>query len=479
MATENPKVFVSYSWSSPDHEAWVIRMCKELADNGIHVELDRWALKEGHDTLAFMERMVNDPTINKVVIVSDRAYAEKANSRSKGVGTETQIITPEIYGNAQQTKFVVVVPEMDEHGRPFLPTYYKSRLYIDLSSAERYAAGMEQLVRWVWDKPIFERPEVGPPPSFVTQSSHETLGTSAAYRRSMAAIVDSRPNSGVLASDYLRLVSTNLERFRITDGPGEFDERFVSNIQAFTPYRDEVLGVIRELARHFPTPSTWTIVHSFFESLIHYFYPPKTETHYRREDFDNFKFITQELFLHTIALLLRERCFSAVDILCSKSYYAPNNRSADGALVPFTVFRHYLPTFENRNQRLDLRRLSLVADTLKERCPATSPFDELMQADFVLYLRDSLTCMTEQRRAWFPDTLVFAETRYGAFEMFARSASKEYLGTFDVALGQNFKSRVEKLIAAWKAGTIQVPHWQHYSFSPIHLMGYDSLGTLR
>lgn len=55
-----------------------------------------------------MESMVNDKTISKVII-SDRGYVEKANNRKGDVGTETQIISPEIYSSSEQTKFVVVV----------------------------------------------------------------------------------------------------------------------------------------------------------------------------------------------------------------------------------------------------------------------------------------------------------------------------------------------------------------------------------
>src|SRR6202162_1359561 len=105
----SPKLFVSYSWTSPDHEAWVLRLATELRESGIDVILDKWDLKEGHDAHAFMERMVTDETIKKVALICDAAYVSKANSRSGGVGTETQIITPDIYAKQDQSKFVAVI----------------------------------------------------------------------------------------------------------------------------------------------------------------------------------------------------------------------------------------------------------------------------------------------------------------------------------------------------------------------------------
>ena len=85
--------------------------------------MDKWDLKEGHDAIKFMEKMVTDPEIKKVIVVLDRTYAEKADGRKGGVGTETQIISPEIYAKADQDKFVGVASETGEDGKPFIPTF--------------------------------------------------------------------------------------------------------------------------------------------------------------------------------------------------------------------------------------------------------------------------------------------------------------------------------------------------------------------
>ncbi len=65
------------------------------------------------------------------------------------LGQETQIISKEVYDNQKQDKFVLVVTEKDENGKPYLPTYYKSRIYIDLSEPDSYAENFEKLQRWV------------------------------------------------------------------------------------------------------------------------------------------------------------------------------------------------------------------------------------------------------------------------------------------------------------------------------------------
>lgn len=120
----NPKVFISYSWKSEDYKARVRRLADKLRGNGVDVTLDQWDLRVGHDMNAFMEMSIRDA--EKVLILCESKYTEKANDRKGGVGTETLIITSDVYGKYKQEKFIPVVME-----NPIsLPTYLKSRLAV-------------------------------------------------------------------------------------------------------------------------------------------------------------------------------------------------------------------------------------------------------------------------------------------------------------------------------------------------------------
>ena len=108
---ETPKIFVSYSWTTPKHEDWVINLAERLVSDGVDVIIDKWNLKEGQDKYNFMETMVKSVDILKVLIILDRKYTEKAEQRTGGVGTETQIISPKIYDDVSQEKFIPIVAE--------------------------------------------------------------------------------------------------------------------------------------------------------------------------------------------------------------------------------------------------------------------------------------------------------------------------------------------------------------------------------
>lgn len=474
---ENSKVFISYSWSSPQHEQWVINLATELRQAGVDVILDKWDLKEGHDAIAFMEKMVTDPQIKKVIIVSDRIYVEKADRRKGGVGTETQIISKEIYDKVEQDKFVVVIAEKNESGNPYLPTYYKSRIYIDLSEPDSYTENFERLLRWIYNKPLYAKPELGKIPLFLSEDEQISLGTTVSFRRAINAIKDGKPYAAGALNEYFETFVQNLGNFRIKDYEGEFDDAVIKNIESFLPYRNEAIQIFSAIARYDPREEFIESLHRFFESLIPYMFRPEGVTTWREWDFDNFNFIIHELFLYAIAILVKLERFQQTSMLLSQRYYVPSNSDyGRDVMVPFSVFRRYMKSLENRNKRLKLRRLSLRADLLKQRRQTTViDFTYLMQADFVLFIRAEL--YGEGFDRWWPETLLYLGHFPGPFEIFARAESKRYFEKmkclFDIKNSDDFKQLLEE----YEQGKRKLPRWEFNSFNPALLLNIEKLAT--
>lgn len=158
---DNPKVFISYAWGTEDYQAKVLSFATDLMNDGIDVVLDRWSLKEGNDTYAFMEQSVTDSTITNVLILLDSNYEKKANGRNGGVGTETQIISPEIYNKVKQEKFLPVIFERNLNGDIPKPQYLKTMLHFDLSQDEKYDLEYQRLVKRLYGIEIIDKPELG------------------------------------------------------------------------------------------------------------------------------------------------------------------------------------------------------------------------------------------------------------------------------------------------------------------------------
>lgn len=483
MTDNNPKIFISYSWTNQDHEKWVIKLSTELVENGVDVILDKWHLKEGQDAHAFMERMVTDPAIKKVAIICDRVYKQKADRRSGGVGTETQIITPEIYSKSEQSKFVAVISEKDEDDIPHLPTYYKSRIYIDLSNDDLYASNFEQLLRWIYDKPLYIKPPLGKPPPFLFEDNPISLETTTLHRKALDLIRSNKEHAGGALAEYLSTFSQNLEKFRIScekKDEDTFDEKVIANIDSFLPYRNELITLIVTIARYRNTPDSIEQIHRFFESLIPYMSMPENITQSYAWDYDNFKFIIHELFLYSIASFLKYERFDLASYLLSTNYYVERNPAYGlNAMVPFTVFNEDIACLKHRNKRLNLNKVSIQADLLLERSKfsGTGITDrQLMQTDFVLCIRDALNAIrTGPYQNWRSSILIYAQRLIGPFEIFARSQSKKNFDRVKCLFDINQKDDFVPMIDAFREGKLIKPQWQVSKFEPALLMGFEEM----
>ncbi len=473
-----PKVFISYSWSASEHEQWVVDLATGLRESGVDVILDKWDLKEGHDAVAFMEQMVTNKDITKVAIICDETYAAKADGRAGGVGTETQIISKEVYENQAQEKFVAIVSEKDGNGKSYLPTYYKSRIYIDLSEADKYSENFEKLLRWIFDKPLYVKPELGNKPSFLEEGEHISLGTTATFKRCVEALKNNKPYAAGAYDEYCNTFTLNLERFRLSKPDGEFDDAVIRSIEEFLPFRNEAIQLFTTIAQYSPTTEFVQRTHRFFESLIPYMHRPSNINQCNEWDFDNFKFLVHELFLYALAVFIKHDRLAQAKYLLEQHYYLPGNSDhGRNIMVSYVVLREYLRSLEHRNKRLGLRRLSLRADLLKERCNGTGiEFRYLMQADFIAFMRAEVEAENDYKK-WWPETLLWLGHFNGAFEVFARSVSMAYFNNAKGLIAIESAKDLEPLLMSYQDGTRQLPRWEFEGFSPSVLLGYEQLAT--
>ncbi len=476
-----PKLFISYSQSDPAHVKWVIDLATKLKNSDIAVMLDKWDLKAGDDAIAYMEEMVDTPDIQKVLIISNKSYVDKATKRSGRVGTETQIIPRKIYSQQKPNKFVVAVAEKDKTGKPYLPTYYKARIYIDLAEEEKYDEGVDEIIEWVLDKSPHKKPEIESFPLFIDDEDAILLGTTDSYKTAIHAIkTDSNSAAGAI-DEYLSIFSKNLERFRIKNDVfnNDFDDLIVKNIEQFIPHRNELIGLFDHIANYAPTEENMKKIHRFFERIIPYMHESEQINNYPW-GIDNFKFIVHELFLYAIAVFIKKEKFSSANYLLENQYYL-NLSGSDAVMFGFVKTNDYIESLYSRNSRLKLNRLPIRAVLLKERCVNLNiGFVDLMQADFILFLRRMIEVIRENKsphisnREWWPETLVYVNYTFKPFEIFARSISKKYYDQVKVLLGINEASDHRNL---WKAYN-KLPREAGCPLPRENLLHYEKLATL-
>jgi hypothetical protein len=154
-----PKVFISYSHDSAEHKQWVLEFATTLRDRGVDAILDQWDLQPGDDLPEFMEQNLEDADF--AVMVCTKRYVEKANTGKGGVGYEKMIMTSSSLNNISDNK---VIPIIRENGDPSVPTFLKTKLYIDFSKDEEIEFALDELLRVLLNAPLFKKPEIGKNP---------------------------------------------------------------------------------------------------------------------------------------------------------------------------------------------------------------------------------------------------------------------------------------------------------------------------
>ena len=154
-----PKVFISYSHDSASHKQWVLEFATTLRNRGVDAILDQWDLKPGDDLPHFMEQSLE--TADLAVMVCTKKYVAKANAGEGGVGYEKMIMTSSSLSKISDSK---VIPIIRENGEPKVPTFLKTKLYIDFTKDEDIEYSLDELLRRLLNAPLYKKPEIGQSP---------------------------------------------------------------------------------------------------------------------------------------------------------------------------------------------------------------------------------------------------------------------------------------------------------------------------
>jgi hypothetical protein len=474
------KVFISYSWSSPTHEDWVLSLAHRLISDGIDVALDKWDLKEGQDKYSFMESMVQSPEITKVLIILDKKYAAKADLRSGGVGTETQIISPNVYEEAAQEKFIPIVIELDEDGKPYLPTYLKSRIYIDLAMAEHFETGYEKLIRNILNRPSISKPQLGTPPSYLFEESAVSYKTTTLLRGFDNQIDRQPARINVLSADFFSEFFENLKSFKIdyTKSDGSMGKRIYENILQYTPLRDDYIAFLEKLAKsHLEFDSDVLI--RFFESLITLHSPEEVGASYQDYHFSNFKFITYELFLYAVAVFLKhERYLYLTDLLYTR-YFAktrPGYASESDGYSQFNFTINEIKDYYNQTKGVNM--INATADLLITRLPSQIKLPDFVDSDLLCYYIGSINGVR-----WFPQTYLYKGRYNIAFPFFNRLVSLKHFEKVKELLNVSTISELKVKLADVTVQQVANPYRYTNTWEGVtafnDLIDLDKIGTSR
>lgn len=445
---ENPKVFISYSWHPKENQMRVLELANRLSSDGVHVVLDVWDLKDGQDKNKYMEQMVNDPTVSKVLLICNSDYVAKANERKGGVGIESTIVSEEIYSHADQTKFIPIVFERLE-GKDCVPTFAKSRIYIDLSVEENFETNYDQLLRDIYDKPRFQRPPIGRMPSYLQQDEPVYLPTANKVKAISNAIYSNSKFTSLLIQDYIDLFIDSLKLYKIEANElsdDNFIDKIVGSIDSMLPLRDDFIDFTKLLVR--TQDNAADVLFSTFERMAQ-FYEDEEITlaggaNLGSMAFDNYRYFNYDLFVSVSALLIKEERFSILNDIVRRHYcIMTDNRAVRMREISYMRFRSYNYTLNRyKNNRDGSRRLSVVADEVKRNSKSIN-FKDKVNADILLYYLSLMYPGNDYyENYWYPELSVY--NNY--VEVLPKLASKRFFekakALFEVKTVEEFKTKI-------------------------------------
>ncbi|MDX6304233.1 MAG: hypothetical protein QOI77_1202, partial [Blastocatellia bacterium] len=369
-----------------------------------------------------------------------------------------------------QKKFIPIVTEFHEDGEPYLPTFMKSRIFIDFSSEEKLAENYEALLRNIFDKPLYQEPALGKPPSFLQENDRISTRTGSKLKMLKDAVFKGKPTVTGLVADYLRSFEIALADFRFTTDEYEvpFGEKVLSSIHRFLPYRDEFIDFILFLSLYVDDRQIYEKVFSFFEGLLEFRNPPKGTSGFDSLA-DNFRFILREMFLYLIAALIKNQRFEIVNLFLSREYFDGGTSAEYQGYVTFTEFCYYPHSIDGDSAGAKSTSL------LRERASnGDITFQELMEADFLLYLRSLVN--SSSFFYWFPSTVL--ASRYGsAFKIFGRAESHSQFETLKTVLGVASKEELVELVVSRNKASGYGVGYALRSDNVKRMINFDKLGT--
>lgn len=209
MEKKRKKVFISYSWEETEHQDWVLKLAGDLQSiYGIEVIIDRANIKPGSDLPYFMENSIDKA--DKVLVILTPEYKVKAESRNKGVGYETTMLSQELF-ESPITKIKIIPILRKGNKETSSPRFLSSKAYHSMVDDNNYDYQLFDLAKAISDESMVNLPPLGP----VVDFSSKQIDPIIAKAKSIASEekINEEINRLLFSYDGKRIADDEISRF--------------------------------------------------------------------------------------------------------------------------------------------------------------------------------------------------------------------------------------------------------------------------
>ena len=139
--SDDPSIFISYSWDSDSHKKKVENFVRRLRSEGLSVKYDG-DIALGERLPEFMENSITDS--DYTVFICTPQYKNKADGRQGGAGYENSIITGEILEKKNEKKFIPVL--FSGTWTESLPNWAKGKLGVNYTNVDNCENELQKLI---------------------------------------------------------------------------------------------------------------------------------------------------------------------------------------------------------------------------------------------------------------------------------------------------------------------------------------------
>ena len=243
---DHPVVFISYSWDSEEHKAWVKKLSNDLRTKySVYTLLDQ-NNRGGYDLITFMTKGVQ--RADRVLLIGTPEYRRKSELYdSGGVKYEDQLITIELYHKMGSLKFIPVLRK-GKFDTSF-SSLIENRTGYNMVEDSEYEEVLNKLAADLWNNPINAAPALGPKPSFAAATSFVKKRADVVLEMTVETYVSeikrllSTPNSDILFTEMIEGEGEKAHEKILNKS----DYNFIINSIIFKEYKEYHLNAVEKL----------------------------------------------------------------------------------------------------------------------------------------------------------------------------------------------------------------------------------------
>ncbi|MCL5037886.1 MAG: SIR2 family protein [Chloroflexi bacterium] len=262
------------------------------------------------------------------------------------------------------------------------------------------------------------------------------------------ALSSSREPVAQLYSQYLDNINVELEQIR--PDFSKYDERDDSIVEQINRGITISCRFIEAalLASEYGNLEAIVPIYEFFGKAYKlYSLPDGFSGKYQTIDFDGYKFLVYEMFVSFIASLIKNNRWDIIGELLNEDLFVERERGSN--YVSHVSISEYIRSLDEiRNKRLNLRRLSVMADFIEDRftngeLSRLIKHKDFLEADYFLFMRSICHEMNLENlwNVWCPRSCVYLK---GAPSYIVKAESQRFLENIVKAVGfRNKKEFIE------------------------------------